>query len=181
MLSAAAPAPLLLRCRGSVAFHGAYQLRQEHQQQDERSGGDRDVHPRRLLHKACEIPELRDGKHRAADNIFIMDKGAVLGVIRVALGAKADDGGVALVRNYADDAVGGDRVLIEHEGDDVALPQREGVNRLDIYHGAGMIGRLHRTGEHREHLQPEEPYAHEQQRQQDRRDDQPGRADSGRR
>ena len=157
------------RVRGFLAGNGVYQLRHKGQQQEDRAGGYRDVHSGRLLDIVRKVPELRDGEHGDAYDIFIVYEHTVLGGVRVALGAKADDGGVGLVLYDAGDTVGRHGVLIDHEAYHVALLQGEGVGLLDVYYRACMIGRLHRAGEHGVHPQAEKPDANEQQRQQHRR------------
>lgn len=68
------------------------------------------------------VAQLGNGKHRGADDVFIMDEAAVLGVVGVALGAEAQSGGIVLVGDHLHHPVGGYGVLIQHEGDD--LPGR---------------------------------------------------------
>ena len=130
-----------------------------------------------MLDVVCDIAEEGDREHRRADDVFIMDKAAVLALVRVALGAEADDGGVLLIRHDADNAVRGDGVFIEHEGDD--LPGLNGV-RVRLFHidqRTGVICRLHGAGEDREHLQAEDARSHKQQRQQHNERDQNGADD----
>ena len=119
-----------------------------------------------MLDVVCDEAEVRDGEHRRADDVLIMHKTAVFGFVRVALRAEADDGGVLLVRHDADDAVRGDGVFIEHEGDDLSVPNGVRVHLFHIDQRAGVVRRLHGAGEHGVHLQTEEPCADEKQRQQ---------------
>lgn len=46
-----------------------------------------------MLDVIGHVAQLGDGKHRGADDVFIVDEAAVLGVVGVALGAEAQSGG----------------------------------------------------------------------------------------
>ena len=94
-----------------------------------------------------------------------MDKGTVLGVIRVALGTETNNGWVFLVLDDAHDPVGGDGVLVQHEGDGLPLGDGVGVDLFHINQRARVIRRLHGAGQHGEHLQSNDPRAHQQERQ----------------
>ena len=85
-----------------------------------------------MLDVVRHIAQIGDGEDRRADDILIMYKAAVLGVVGVALGAEADDGGVLLVRDDTHHAVGGDGVLVQHKGDGLPLLDGVGVDLLDI-------------------------------------------------
>ena len=94
-----------------------------------------------------------------------MHQAAVLAVVRIALGAEADDRRILLVRDDLHHAVSGDGVLIEHKGDDLARLNGERIDFFHIDQRACVIGRLHGAGEHGEHLQTHQPRADQQQRQ----------------
>ena len=98
---------------------------------------------------------------------------AVLGVVRVAFRAEADDRGILLIGNNAHDPVGRDGVFIQHEGDGLAGLDSVRVDLFDIDKRTGVICRLHRTGEYGEHLQADNPRPDQKQRQDhnDRDDD----------
>ena len=42
-----------------------------------------------MLDVIGHVAQLGDGEHRGADDVFIMDEAAILGVVGVALGAEA--------------------------------------------------------------------------------------------
>ena len=130
-----------------------------------------------MLDVACDIAEIRDREHRGADDVFIMDKAAVLGLVRIALRAEADDGGILLIRHNADNAVRGDGVFIEHERDDLSRLNGVRIHFFHIDQRTGVICRLHGAGEDREHLQAEDARSHKQQRQQHNERDQNGADD----
>lgn len=95
----------------------------------------------------------------------------ILGFVGVALGAEADHGGVFLVRDDAHDAVRGHRVLVQHERDGLFFFYGVGVYLLYIDQRAGVIGRLHRAGQHGEYLQSHDPRANQQERQENHQRD----------
>ena len=69
------------------------QARQEGQQQQDGPGGDGHVQAGGVLDVIGCVAQLGNGKHRGADDVFIMDEAAVLGVVGVALGTEAQSGG----------------------------------------------------------------------------------------
>ena len=94
---------------------------------------------------AVRARSIRDGEHRRADHVPVMDKPAVLGVVGVALGAEADDGGVLLIGNDAHNAVRRHGVFVQHKGDGLTLCYAEGVNLFDIDQRACVIRRLYKN------------------------------------
>ena len=118
-----------------------------------------------MLDVIRDIAQIWNGKDRRTDHIFIMHQPSVLGVVSVALCAEADHGGVLLVRDNADHAVGSNGVLIQHEGDGLAFLYRIRFYLFYIDQRTGVIRRLHRTGQYGEHLQSHDSRAHQQKRQ----------------
>ena len=114
-----------------------------------------------MLDVIGDVPEIRYGKDRYADDIFIMHGRTVRGVVGVPLGAEAEDGAVLLVGQDLNDPVGGHGILIEHEGDGIPHLKVLGVHALDIEQGAGVISRLHRAGKDDICIQPHQPDAHQ--------------------
>ena len=89
------------------------------------------------------VAQLGNGKHRGADDVFIMDEAAVLGVVGVALGTEAQSGGIVLVGDHLHHPVGGHGVLIQHEGDDLPRPDGGGVHLFYVDEGAHMVSGFH--------------------------------------
>ena len=115
-----------------------------------------------MLDVIGHVAQTGNGEYRRAHYILIVDETAVLGIVGVALGAEADDGGVLLVGDDAHHTVGGDGVLVQHEGDGLAHFNGVGVHLLHVDQGTNVIGRLHGAGQHGEYLQPDQPGAHQQ-------------------
>ena len=105
-----------------------------------------------MLDIVRHIAQIWDGEHRPADHIFIVHQSAVLGIVGIALGAEADHRRILLVRDNAHHTVGRHSGLIHHEGDGLPLLDGIGVHLFDIDQGAGMVGRLHRAGQHHKYL-----------------------------
>lgn len=137
------------------------QVGQKHQQHQHHGKADGKIQPRRVLHEVGEIPQIGDGKHRLANDVFIMHGRTVRGVVGVPLGAEAEDGAVLLVGQDLNDPVGGHGILIEHEGDGIPHPEVLRVHALDIEQGAGVISRLHGAGKNDICIQPHQPDAHQ--------------------
>ena len=137
----------------------------EYKQEQDSTGRDGDVHSGRVLDVICNIAEIRDGEDRRADHIFIMYEGTILGLVGVALGAEADHGGVFLVRDNTHNAVRGHGILVQHERDGLSFFYGVWVYLFYIDQRTGVIGRLHGTGQHSEHLQPDDPCTNKEQRQ----------------
>ena len=91
-----------------------------------------------------------------------MHQPAILGLVRVALGAEAYHARVLFIRHYADYAVGRDGVFVEHEGYRLTLFYGVWVYLFNINQGTGVVCRLHGAGQHGEYLQPDDPCAHKQ-------------------
>lgn len=130
----ACPAP----CRSA-----GEQIRQEGQQQQDGPGGDGHVQAGGVLDVIGCVAQLGNGKHRGADDVFIMDEAAVLGVVGVALGAEAQSGGIVLVGDHLHHPVGGHGVLIQHEGDDLPRPDGGGIHLFYVDEGAHMVSGFH--------------------------------------
>ena len=144
----------------------------EHKQKQDSTGRDGNVHSGRVLDIIRNIAEIRDGEDRRADYIFIMYERTVFGLVGIALCAETDHGGVFLVRDDAHDAVRGHRVLVQHERDGLSFFYGVGVYLLYIDQRTGVIGRLHRAGQHGEYLQSNDSRANQQERQKHHQRDQ---------
>ena len=137
----------------------------EHKQQKHSTGRDGNVHSGRVLDIIGNIAKIRNREDGRANYIFIMYKRTVLRFVGIALCAEADHRGVFFVRHNAHDPVGGNGVFVQHEGDGLPLFYGVGVCFLYIDQRSGVIGGLHRAGQHREHLQPDDARANKKQRQ----------------
>ena len=117
-----------------------------------------------------DITQVRDGEHRAADEVLEIDRCAVGRVIRVSLRVE-----MLVFRIDGDHAVCDNiQVLIEHKGDRVADLHVLGRTGLDIDQRAGVIRRLHAAGQDAHRPQTDQPHAHQKQRQNDNQDHQHG-------
>ena len=116
------------------------------------------------------IAQIRDGEHRAADEVLEIDRCAVGRVVRVSLRVE-----MLVFRIDGDHAVCDDiQVLIEHKGDRVTDLHVLGRTGLDIDQRAGVIRRLHAAGQDAHRPQTDQPHAHQKQRQNDNQDHQHG-------
>lgn len=146
---------------------GGKQIRQKDQQQQNRSGGDRHISTRWVLDVIGKVAQLRDGEDWGADDIFVVDQPAICGIVGIALGAVAQRFRVLLVGHDLHDSVGCYRILIQHEGDDIAGLQLLVINLLHIDERADMVRRFHRPGQDGENLNPDQPNSHQSNRQKD--------------
>ena len=123
------------------------QVRQEGQHQQDGPGGDGHIQAGGMLDVIGCVAQLGNGKHRGADDVFIMDEAAVLGVVGVALGTEAQSGGIVLVGDHLHHPVGGHGVLIQHEGDDLPRLDGGGVHLFYVDEGAHMVSGFHGPGQ----------------------------------
>ena len=137
------------------------QVWQKDQQQQNCANGNGYIGSRRILNVVSEISQIGNCEHRRADHILIMNQLAVLSIVGVALGAVAQRVWLFLIRNDFCNAVSCHGILIQHESDDIARFQFFVVHIFNIDEGTDMIGRLHRTGKHREYLKPNQPNAYQ--------------------
>ena len=124
-----------------------------------------------MLDVVGDVAQIRDREHRRADDVFIVDKGAVFRVVRVAFCAEAEGGRIVFIGDDTDDAVRRHGIFVEHERDDLAGFDFDGIDLFDVNQRAGVIGRFHRAGQHGEHPEAYDAGADQQDGKHDRQRD----------
>ena len=161
-----------------IGFLFAFQrIRIEHKCDHQSADKDGHIDTRGLLDITGDISHLRDRKHRLADDVACADQRGVHIIVRIALGAVADDGRIIFIRNNLNNTVRSDHIGRNAERDNVVHTQIAGVHALDINQRPGGIGRFHRAGQHTIYLYAEDADTCDKECKYHRNDYQAGRQD----